>query len=530
MTVSGSPSILSALDLCSREAALSQVACRAIRPVRLHLMHVGVLVGVLVGAICSAPTALADASPVLAIVDTPGDAVNVATMDGWILVADGEAGLQCIDVTDPTAPVIRAWVPLSGLTQDVCVVGDLAYVAIDGGAKDTGGLAVVSVKHPESPSVLGLVGVPGDAAAVDVHGAYAYVADSTKDVLNIIDIRNPVLPDLIDSVGVGGSARDVAVTGSHAYVATYGKGDACGLVIVDISDPLRTRKLQTVEVPMHGAHVVELIGTMAFVGGDDVLSIVDISSPGEPVVVADRYFPEPLHALAEASDQRLIAGSASSDIHVFDVTYPSTPALKDTVSLAASAWGLAVRGSTLFVAGGTMGVSLVDTNCFEDSIVDECLAGTVDAAAGVAVDVLRVNGSTGGDQRTLTLTPSESVEVTIDAPPSNPAGPARFAFYVWGGRPTDRTLRLLPMGVGMSCMATPLTADGAAPTRVLNNIGSQSLFGVPTDPSTPAPSVIGKRSGGIGRPGVFFMQGLLVDRNAGGGKLAVTNGVTLVVE
>jgi hypothetical protein len=60
-------------------------------------------------------------------------------------VADGERGLQIIDVSNPSAPVRRGGYDTSGNALDVCVSGDLAYVA------DGYGLQIIDVSNPAAP-------------------------------------------------------------------------------------------------------------------------------------------------------------------------------------------------------------------------------------------------------------------------------------------------------------------------------------------------------------------------------------------
>ena len=58
-------------------------------------------------------------------------------------VADGVAGLQILDVSNPAAVTRLGGYDTAGVPQDVQVVGNLAYVA-DG----SGGLQILDVSNP----------------------------------------------------------------------------------------------------------------------------------------------------------------------------------------------------------------------------------------------------------------------------------------------------------------------------------------------------------------------------------------------
>jgi hypothetical protein len=70
----------------------------------------------------------------------------------------------------------------------VAVSGHYAYVA-DGGA----GLQVIDVSDPANPRRVGGYDTPGYAGGVAVSGHYAYVADGDAG-LQVIDVSDPANP------------------------------------------------------------------------------------------------------------------------------------------------------------------------------------------------------------------------------------------------------------------------------------------------------------------------------------------------
>jgi len=158
------------------------------------------------------------------------------------------------------------------------------------------------------------------------------------------------------------------------------------------------------------------------------------------------------------------------------------------------------------------------------------LRGTVNAGAGpgAITDVLFVNDGTGGVNRRVVRATYEPFSVFV-APPPAALGPAPFALFAWAGAPDATTVRVLPFGLGATCFPTPLGGGSPAPRAVFNNTGRASL-GVPTAPSSPAPSVVVSRPAGLGRPLVFTLQGIVADRGSAASRPAsVTNGVIVEI-
>ena len=103
--------------------------------------------------------------------DTPGRAYGVYVSGGYAYVADWNAGLRVIDVSDPENPVEIGYYDTPGYAHGVYISGSYAYVA-DG----DWGLRVIDVSNPSNPEEVGYYDTPGWAYGVYVSGDYAYVA------------------------------------------------------------------------------------------------------------------------------------------------------------------------------------------------------------------------------------------------------------------------------------------------------------------------------------------------------------------
>jgi len=164
--------------------------------------------------------------------DTPGYAYSVRTAGRHAYVADGEAGLRIINVSDPSAPQeIGHYVPPQGDVRGVDVVGSYAYVA----AGYAGGLRVVDISDPKKPREVGHYDTPRSARTVRVSGPYAYVGD--LEWLRVVDVSTPSAPREIASYQTPSYADGVWVSDGTVYVAAHN----AGLMMLELQRSLPAR-------------------------------------------------------------------------------------------------------------------------------------------------------------------------------------------------------------------------------------------------------------------------------------------------
>lgn len=204
---------------------------------------------------------------------TPGRARDVAISGDYAIVADGETGIQVIDMTDKTAPAIVGSCDTPGSASGVAVSGNDAFIA-DGEA----GMTVVTIAAKTAPALIISVDTPGTASGIAVSGNYAVVADGEAG-LQLIDITNKTAPVSIGSCDTPGNAAGVTISGNHAYVADGDKG----LAVVDITDKTAPTLTASVDTP-GTAGAVAVIGNYAYVAdGEKGVSVMDLADPALPV-------------------------------------------------------------------------------------------------------------------------------------------------------------------------------------------------------------------------------------------------------
>lgn len=153
--------------------------------------------------------------------------------------AGTQAGLDIVDVSNPSAPVGAGFCPTSDHASGAAIAesGTQRYAYI---AAWTSGLRIFDVTNPASPIESGSYNTPGQAYGVALadSGAYryAYVADWGGG-LRIIDVTNPAAPFSVGYYSTPYEAQDVAVAGDSTQRYAYVADREGGLGIINVTDP-----------------------------------------------------------------------------------------------------------------------------------------------------------------------------------------------------------------------------------------------------------------------------------------------------
>ncbi len=139
-------------------------------------------------------------------------------------------GLQTIDVTTPTSPIVlnaanNAWSLVDHAR--IAISGSTAYIA-----DKTQGLRVLDVSNPVSPSVTQTIPAQTSVTDVAVYDSYLYAADGTG--VRVFDISNPGNPVFTRTIATSYTAKLVAVNDGVGVVVmeqTYGTQYHLGIFV-----------------------------------------------------------------------------------------------------------------------------------------------------------------------------------------------------------------------------------------------------------------------------------------------------------
>jgi len=288
--------------------------------------------------------------------NTPGYAYGVAAAGNLVYMADGWEGVRAISVVDPQRPVQTGSYKTAGWAFGVAVSGRSLYVA-----DAFKGLRVLDAS---TLSELGSYEVAGGhAGSVAVAGGFAYVADRNWG-LHAVSVSTAARPTRVGFYGPLGYADGVAVQGNYAYVAA----GSYGFRVVDVSDPMNPKQLGAYDTDSYAARVAAA-GKYAYVvtrpqlGLNQGLHVLEISNPARPMHVKTHA-----GSYQDMEVVRDIAYLATAwGLEILRLSDPAAPTRLGWIDLRSEGetqgtTGVAVSGTTAYVAKGWDGVKLVDVS------------------------------------------------------------------------------------------------------------------------------------------------------------------------
>ena len=324
-----------------------------------------------------------------------GEALDLAVWNDYAVVALGYGGIRTLDLAMPQQPVLAGKLQLAGRAQSVHVASGYAYVS----GLDIG-IQVVNLADPTMPILEGSCDTPGSAFDVVVVDATAYVADGNKG-LTIVDVQTPSNPVVVGNLGTAKALHSVEAAGGHAYACDQ----AGALEIVNVSDPVNpesVKKVDQIGCLFHAIH-----DDHAFVGGPDLLTILDIGVPVAPAFVATYPVPGSVKGIAVLGELVLLATADTGvglahdgGLVVVDVSEPKAPKAVGIWTEPGEASGVAMAAGAILLTDASRGIyALVGDTPSKPTFVgrwqttamawdvqlDDVYAYVADAAVGVLV-------------------------------------------------------------------------------------------------------------------------------------------------
>ncbi len=312
---------------------------------------------------------------IVSTLDTPGRARSLFLLGDYVYLADGNGGgLQIIDVTEPASPSIVSEYATSGDALDVYVVGEYAYVA-DGAI---GGLLILDVSDPASPELAGSVDTSGQAKKVHVQGDFAYVADGTSGV-QIVDVSDKTAPSIVGTYNeapIPESILDIkaiSVWGDHVLAGGDVHSDVSGLygesgfLIIDVSTPSEPSLAAAPEL-VHADHIpIDFVvaGDYLYTAACSGLVVWNVADMTEPVLVGTSgvWADTTGIALLDGEDHAYFSLQEDEEKGYFykvDISEKSVPLLSEQVELPDMGLDVAANVSHAFVAASNAGLLVIE--------------------------------------------------------------------------------------------------------------------------------------------------------------------------
>lgn len=263
--------------------------------------------------------------------------------------------LVAVDISDPASPkMLGKTAPFSDLIQDIVIQGKTAYVAAG-----SAGLQIVDISKPSQPIILASIRSPTFAEGIAILGKNAYLANGAKGI-SIFDITDPKKPLQISTAYPDNYAFDVVCAGKYAYIAA---GES-GLLILDIIDPAKPKEIAQLDTEGYSYEVVQSIRNLFIADAWGGVKVVDISNPTNPVLTTTLQTSGWSLGVAYA-DNQLVSANGGQGFDLFDLKNPAKPVLKSTyfkeiTENDATPRRVVISDDLLLVADTTNGLRLVD--------------------------------------------------------------------------------------------------------------------------------------------------------------------------
>ena len=221
-------------------------------------------------------------------------------------------------------------------------------------------MLILDVKDPKNIKKVSQISLVGRAPSdIIVKGGYAYVVE-TLGGLNIVDVTNPANPKIAKVIPFESHTAGFAVAGNYAYLGriistesnSQGYSQTSVFEIIDISAPASASIMSSVEIPTD-IRDIDVKDKYAYVIGSFPyrLSVIDISSPGSPVMLKVEE-----SIVGGADLQKIVVDNRHafladgiSGLRILDINNPSKPKHLKDLDLQGRAFNLYKSGNELYV-------------------------------------------------------------------------------------------------------------------------------------------------------------------------------------
>ncbi len=291
-------------------------------------------------------------NPYVGSYDTPGYAYSVFVLGDYAYVADGNSGLQVIDIHDPASPTLAGAFGSFWFPYDLFVLGNYAYFV------ERGSLLIIDISDPAKLSLIGTTETSCVWNSVFIQSNYAYLVGQRCGELCVCDVSDPAIPIPVGGVDISG-AVNIFIQGNYAYIYAFiNDYTDTSLLVFDISDPVYPALTGMYNMSGEYSGHIFVQGHYAYVPHGSSLLVIDVSDPANPTLesacattgVASGVF---------VSDGYAFVAEGEAGVEVIDVTDPANPAIihnYDTPGLASAVF---VQGDYVYVADGTSGLQIL---------------------------------------------------------------------------------------------------------------------------------------------------------------------------
>ena len=296
-------------------------------------------------------------------VQNPGYTERIDISDGVAASLSRDRVISVVNVENPALPSVMTTINTNAFAEAIYKNNNYYYIG------DSRQFQIVD-KIGNEP--IGAYAQNFWVAALTVNQGYAYLVAGDK--LLILDVKNPKNMKKISETSLTGRApADIIVKNGHAYVVeTLG-----GLNIIDVTDPANPKVVKVIPFESHTAGFA-IAGNYAYLGRiistksnsqgysqASVLEIIDISVPASASVMSSIEIPTDIRDLDVKDKYAYVIGSFPYRLSVIDISSPGSPVMlkvEESIVGGADLQEIVVENGYAFIADGIAGLRILDVN------------------------------------------------------------------------------------------------------------------------------------------------------------------------
>ena len=270
------------------------------------------------------------------------------------LYAASDWGLEIFTLIEPTHPARIGEIATPGRARSAAVEGDTAYVA-DGAA----GVQVVDIADPSKPSIVKTLGGFTNAHRVRVADDQLYALDRERGMLvfNLRDVHNMQIPRPRRFFRTAGTPINVAIHDGIVYFSD----DRHGLILLDPS-PFGDFVVRGIVPILSNAHEIEETRgtTHAYVASGN-LTLVDVTDDQNPEIDFRLNTPGFATGIQFRNDTVYLA-DRQTGLHIINVRNRQQPRRISTQPTFGNATDIVITDTLAYVADGRGGIHTIDVS------------------------------------------------------------------------------------------------------------------------------------------------------------------------
>jgi len=308
-------------------------------------------------------------NPTGTVIDTDGEAVDVAVDGEFAYVADGSKGLKAFSLLDPANVTKLGEIATSSAAKAVTTALGYAYVAT------TTGIDIINISNPAALTKVNTITHP-NANDVFIKNGFLYVASGT-DGLKVYDISTPSSPtpvsakdyteEIWNSLGVG-------VENSVIFVANGAAG-------IDAINDTSSDKKANLDTSGSATKINTLdrdgfIGLSDGAGGFDVIdyrSITDANASDVHLSIGASYATVGIPEKTVVKGNKLYVADQEGGLQILDITNPSKPTRIGGVDTGTKANAVAINDdeTKAYLTDENLGLIVIDISDKANPTFDE---------------------------------------------------------------------------------------------------------------------------------------------------------------